>query len=140
LKPTRCNTLRGDYTEEAIRERIAGVRVLSSAGKASTLETGSVKVITLDLEGSRRPSLFIDIQAKIQQGKGAGYERWAKIHNLKQMAQTLIYLQEQGLDDYDLLNEKASAASWVVVKVVTTATTKINKSEAPNIHPQVRRK
>jgi len=110
-KPTRCNTLRGDYTEDAIRERIAGVRVLSSAGKASTLEAGSVKVIALDLEGSRRPSLLIDIQAKIQQGKGAGYERWAKIHNLKQMAQTLIYLQEQGLDDYDLLNEKASAAS-----------------------------
>jgi len=27
------------------------------------------------------------------------------------MAQTLIYLQEQGLDDYNLLKEKASAAS-----------------------------
>jgi len=98
-KPTRCNTLKGDYTEAAIRERIAGVRVLSSAGRASTPDI------------PRRPSLLINIQSKIQEGKGAGYERWAKLHNLKQMAQTLIYLQEQGLDDYDVLNEKASAAS-----------------------------
>ena len=98
-KPTRCNTLKGDYTEAAIRERIDGRRVLSSAGRAFQPDT------------PRRPSLLIDIQTKIQEGKGAGYERWAKLHNLKQMAQTLIYLQEQGLDDYDVLNEKASAAS-----------------------------
>jgi hypothetical protein len=99
VKPTRCNTLKGDYTEAAIRERIAGTRVRSSAGNTFTHET------------SRRPSLLIDIQMKIQQGKGSGYERWAKLHNLKQMAQTLIYLQERGLDDYDVLSEKASAAS-----------------------------
>jgi len=55
--------------------------------------------------------LLIDIQAKIQQGKGPGYERWAKLYNLKSMATTLVYLQEKGLDDYDLLKEKASAAS-----------------------------
>ena len=114
VKPTRCNTLKGDYTEAAIRERIMhrqegrlshsesveqGLRVRSSAGKAFMPEAQG------------RYSLLIDIQAKIQQGKGPGYERWAKLHNLKQMAQTLIYLQEQGLDDYDSLNERASAAS-----------------------------
>ena len=40
---------------------------------------------------------LIDIQAKLKQGKGIGYERWAKKHNLKAMAQTLILLQEKGL-------------------------------------------
>jgi len=59
---------------------------------------------------TQKPNLLIDIQAKMHEGKGAGYERWAKLHNLKQMAQTLIYLQEQGLDDYDVLAEKSSAA------------------------------
>ena len=34
----------------------------------------------------------MDIQAKLKQGKGIGYERWAKKHNLKAMAQTLILL------------------------------------------------
>ena len=33
------------------------------------------------------------------------------ITNLKQMAQTLIYLQERGLDDYNLLKEKTAAAA-----------------------------
>ena len=40
-----------------------------------------------------------------------GFERWAKVHNLKAMARTLIYLQEQGLDRYDVLAEKAAAAT-----------------------------
>jgi hypothetical protein len=56
-------------------------------------------------------SLLIDIEAKLREGKGPGYERWAKLHNLKQMAQTLIYLQEKGLDDYAVLKEKAAAAT-----------------------------
>ena len=34
-------------------------------------------------------NLLVDIQAKLQTGKGAGYARWAKVFNLKQMAQTL---------------------------------------------------
>ena len=33
-------------------------------------------------------NLLVDIQAKLQAGKGAGYARWAKVFNLKQMAQT----------------------------------------------------
>ena len=42
---------------------------------------------------------LVDIQAKLKQGKGIGYERWAKKHNLKAMSQTLILLQEKGLLD-----------------------------------------
>ena len=37
----------------------------------------------------------MDIQAELKQGKGIGYERWAKKHNLKAMAQTLILLSHQ---------------------------------------------
>ena len=39
-------------------------------------------------------NLLVDIQAKLQAGKGAGYVRWAKVFNLKQMAQTVNYLTE----------------------------------------------
>lgn len=46
-------------------------------------------------------------QAKLQAGKGAGYERWAKIFNLKQMAQTMNYLTENNLLDYKDLEKKA---------------------------------
>ena len=49
---------------------------------------------------------LVDIQAKLKQGKGIGYERWAKKHNLKVMAQTVNLLQEKGLTDEDALNQR----------------------------------
>ena len=48
----------------------------------------------------------VDIQVKLKQGKGIGYERWAKKHNLKAMAQTLILLEEKGLTDETALNQR----------------------------------
>ena len=59
----------------------------------------------------RTNQLLIDIQEKLAQGKGAGYAYWAKKFNLKQMAQTVAYLQDHGLMDYAALTEKAAAAS-----------------------------
>jgi chaperonin cofactor prefoldin len=56
-------------------------------------------------------NLLVDIQRKLQAGKGAGNERWAKVFNLKQMAQTMNYLTEHGMTDYNELSEKASAAT-----------------------------
>lgn len=55
--------------------------------------------------------MLLDIQAMIAKGKGPGYERWAKVHNIKQIAQTLMFLEEHGLRDYDELAAKASGAS-----------------------------
>ena len=56
-------------------------------------------------------NLLVDIQAKLQAGKGAGYARWASVFNLKQMAQTMNYLTEHGLLDYTDLAAKASATT-----------------------------
>ena len=49
---------------------------------------------------------LVDIQAKLKQGKGIGYERWAKKHNLKAMAQTVRLLQEKGLVNEDALDQR----------------------------------
>ena len=56
-------------------------------------------------------NLLVDIQAKLQAGKGAGYARWAKVFNLKQMAAALQYLQENGLTDYAELSDRAAKAT-----------------------------
>ena len=48
---------------------------------------------------------MVDIEAKRAAGKGIGYEKWAKIHNLKQMAATHNFLTDNGLIDLDHLNE-----------------------------------
>lgn len=55
--------------------------------------------------------MLIDIQDKLRQGKGAGYIRWAKRFNLKQMAQVLIYLQEHDINNYDELVRCTESAS-----------------------------
>ena len=56
-------------------------------------------------------NLLVDIQAKLQAGKGAGYARWAKVFNLKQMAQTMNFLTEHNLLDYSVLEGKADVAT-----------------------------
>ena len=54
--------------------------------------------------------MLIDIQAKMAAGKGAGYERWAKIFNLKEAAKTVNFLIENGLTDSDELAARAAQA------------------------------
>ena len=56
-------------------------------------------------------NLLVDIQDKFKAGKGTGYARWAKVFNLKQMAQTLNYLSEHGLLDYADLETKTTEAT-----------------------------
>jgi hypothetical protein len=58
----------------------------------------------------KQVNLLVDIQAKLRAGKGVGYERWAKVFNLKQMAQTVNYLAEHSLLEYDVLAAKTASA------------------------------
>ena len=46
---------------------------------------------------------MVDREAKRAECKGAGYDRWATLHNLKQMAATHNFLMENGLFDLDRL-------------------------------------
>ena len=59
----------------------------------------------------KKINLLVDIQAKLRAGKGVGYERWAKVFNLKQMAQTVNYLTEHNLLEYDALAAKTTSAT-----------------------------
>ena len=97
-RPTRVNRLGDDYTKTALRARITSQRGRLAAGKTPPKRTG------------RKVNLLIDIQAKLAAGKGAGYERWAKIFNLKEAAKTLNFLMENGLTDYDELALRAAQA------------------------------
>ena len=81
---TRLKTLGADYTEEAIRERIAGRR--AKAAKAPREQRGV--------------SLLIDIENSIKAAQSRGYEQWAKIHNLKQAAKTMNFLTENKIEQY----------------------------------------
>ena len=47
---------------------------------------------------------MVDREAKRAEGKGVGYDRWASLHNLKQMAATHNFLMENELLDLDKLD------------------------------------
>jgi hypothetical protein len=92
----RLKNLGANYTEAALRERIGRERIVASGGAGGA---------------QARVGLLIDIQAKIQAGKGEGYAQWARIFNIKQAAKTLLFLKENGIDSYDDLVKKSAAAS-----------------------------
>ena len=81
---TRLKTLGADYTEEAIKERIAGKR----------RKTAKVP------KEQRGVSLLIDIENSIKAAQSRGYEQWAKIHNLKLAAKTMNFLTEHQIEQY----------------------------------------
>jgi hypothetical protein len=101
-KPTRIDALGDDYTISAIMSRL-GIGKVISGGSDSGVKT---RVVSADSQ----VSLLVDIQAKLREGKGAGYEQWAHIFNVKQMAKTLIFLKENGIDSYEELKKKSSSA------------------------------
>lgn len=93
----RLDSLEEDYSEAALRAIIAGEKEHHPREKKT-------------VQPMRQVNLLVDIQAKLQAGKGAEYERWAKVFNLKQMAQTLNYLSENNLMNIEDLTAKTDAA------------------------------
>lgn len=98
-KAARMDSLGDGYRLEDLQAVLSGKKEHTSK-KKNIIQTETPKV-----------NLLVDIQAKLQAGKGAGYARWAKIFNLKQMAQTMNYLSEHNLLEYAVLEEKAAKAT-----------------------------
>ena len=95
----RLDTLGEAYDLPALTAILAGERAHQPRKRTHTAAVQTPKV-----------NLLVDIQAQLRSGKGPGYERWAKRFNIKQMAQTLNYLTENGLLDYHDLKKKAQQA------------------------------
>ena len=92
-KGIKLHSLGAGYSEAELRDVTAGKATHNPRGKRE------------------RASLLVDIQAKLAAGKGVGYERWAKVFNVKQMAKTLLYLQEHGIKSRAELTARTDAAS-----------------------------
>ena len=87
---TRCKTLGEAYTEEAIIERIKG------------------RFVERKPKENRKISLRIDLENSIKAQQSAGYEKWAKLHNLKQTARTLNFLTEHEIESYPDLESRVA--------------------------------
>ena len=111
-----------DFSDKLMQQY--GIAVKESRGQLSYLPTGRTKFIrakhlgdkfdkaavlaTLQANAERKPKVQSKPTnlAKLTEGKGIGYECWAKKFNLKAMSQTLILLQEKDLLNEDDLNQR----------------------------------
>ena len=96
VRPIRFKSLGKGYTEEDIVKRILGDESLVPKSKSFA---------------ARINYSLIDIQKKLQEGKGGGYQRWAKVFNVKQTAKTILFLQERGIYDYESLKQITDSAA-----------------------------
>ena len=95
----RLDTLGSGYSEAELRAVLSGEKTHVPRKKA------------IRPAPDKKVNLLVDIQAKLRAGKGVGYERWAKVFNLKQMAQTVNYLTEHNLLEYDALAAQTASAT-----------------------------
>ena len=93
LRFTRSKTIGEDYTEERLKERIAEI---------SSIKTPAVK---------KRIGNVIDMNTNVKVKESKGYEYWATKHNLNTMAESVIFLREQGIKSVKQLDEYIQKAA-----------------------------
>ena len=92
----RMRSLGENYSEEAVREMIAGKRYLGT-------ETGHAR--------REQPfNLLIDIQARMADTRSPAYRRWATVYNLKQMSSTFMFLRENHIESFEDLDKRTEEA------------------------------
>lgn len=95
-KFTRLHSLGDAYSEEALIERIA--------------KPIEINLLEQSTENSKKDmSPMLDMEKVVAQDKGVGYERWVKKYNLRELAKTMSYLNENELTDYEVLKNKTDA-------------------------------
>lgn len=80
------------YTEENVRVRLEKNRYKTKAPKHL----------------SREARLYINISTYVTTGNREGFERWAKLNNLKEAARTFNYLSENNLLNYENFQQHIS--------------------------------
>ena len=103
----RFRSLGKGYSIEELCEVIAG----NAVHKSKFAEKTRTSARSAQVYQKAELSFLIDVRAKMQAGKGAGYARWAKVFNLKQMAKAMMFMEEHGIKSYAELKEKTDGIS-----------------------------
>ena len=109
-----------------IRERLQSAKAAQNAPKlvvASSISLASPQAAKLahsaapplptkSADFARTPQIrrMVDREAKRAEGKGVGYDRWAAVHNLKQMAATVATYEQYGFTSPEQLDAAITAA------------------------------
>lgn len=103
----RFRSLGKGYSVEELCEVIAG----NAVHKSKFAEKNRTSARSAQVHQKAELSFLIDVRAKMQEGKGAGYARWTKVFNLKQMAKAMMFMEEHGIKSYAELKERADGVS-----------------------------
>ena len=90
-----------------VEERAAALKADKNAPKRSVMERLHEKQTAVKNDGIQRT---VDIAAKRAEGKGVGYERWVKVHNLKQMAKAYATYEQYGFSSKDELDSAVATS------------------------------
>ena len=93
----RLDTVGTEYSEEALRMTLAGKRVHIPKQARSKMSHAQIE-------------LLINIEAKMKDGKGKGYECWAERHNTDVLASSMLYLIDNRISSYAELEHKIQSA------------------------------
>lgn len=93
----RFRTLGVGYSEEELKAVLAGEAEHRPRQKCPAPE--------------QKFQMLVNIQVKLAEGKGAGFARWAKQHNLKEISRTLVFLQENKIGSIEEMQERVDAAT-----------------------------
>ena len=120
-KPITARKLGDDFDRAAVLETLTqNAQNAARAAEAPTpkqeyprslkerLQRGKAAINAPKQDGVQR---MVDREAKRAEGKGIGYDRWAAVHNLKQMAATMSIYEESGFSSPEELEAALAAAS-----------------------------
>lgn len=91
----RLDSLGAEYSESALRQTLEGLHVHIPKIPRSEYTYGQVKRL-------------VDIEAKLREGKGKGYQVWAERNNIDAKAQSIIFLKEHNIGSIGELEDQIS--------------------------------
>jgi len=94
-------------THRVVEERAATLKADKNAPKRSVMERLHEKQTAVKNDGIQHT---VDIEAKRAEGKGVGYEKWAKVHNLKQIAKAYAIYEQYGFASQEELDSAVATA------------------------------
>ena len=126
----RFRSLGEDFTEENLKKVIAGEKEPPEKNE-KVPERKEAK------PEKRKFDLVVDIQEKMAQGKNGGYVQWAKKYNVKQFAESILFLQQHDIHDkktLDALVDGSSAKYHELMKTIKGAEEKMAANKVIKTH------
>ncbi|MDR2570133.1 MAG: relaxase/mobilization nuclease domain-containing protein, partial [Oscillospiraceae bacterium] len=106
----RLDSLTDGYKQDDIQRKIEG----DFKGETMSFQPNISRE-----NNSQDFNLIIDLENSIKAQNSPGYEHWTKIFNLKQAAKTLVFLQENDLDEMEKLDVAAQKSKDDYNEIVT---------------------